>query len=354
MRESPVVKRLAIAVMFCFAAVAFSQTASKPTPTGAATPTAADSSTPTEKAVGTPAVHHTVHHVTHHAVHSAVKTGATPEATPSPTTVSGPNAQALEAAGDQAMEGKDYAQAVARYEAALKAGPSDTGSESPKSKATKSRAADPQALLTKKLFRAKYLEGQAMVAEAQAGLKKVLKTLPHDGESHNLAVYGKRKPSRAARPFTLSFAFLTPQILGGDVGLTLFAHWNVGLGISPLGLDPRFKYYFSGDGGSFFLGFGSARYGYTLSKSVGNNNGNGNGGSGTGSIDGHFIHFTFGPSYQGAGGFFMELPFDVGTAKLHFSGKANGNSNGGSGSTSGETDYNGIMGSLGFRIGFSI
>jgi len=347
-----VVKRLAVAVMFLSAAIAFSQTASKPTPVAAspATPT----SSPTGIANAT--THHATHHSAHHAVHASAKDGATPEATPSPTAAQGPNAQALEAAGDQAMEGKDYAQAVARFDAALKAGPSDAGSESPKSKVTKSRAADPTALLTKKLFRAKYLQGQALVAEAQAGLKKVLKTLPHDGESHNWAVYGKRKPSRAARPFTLSFAFLTPQIIGGDVGLTLFAHWNIGLGISPLGLDPRFKYYFSGDGGSFFLGFGSARYGYTLSKSVGNNNGggNGSGGSGTGSIDGHFIHFTFGPSYQGAGGFFMELPFDIGTAKLHLSGKASGKDNGGNGSTSGQTDYNGIMGSLGFRIGFSL
>jgi hypothetical protein len=78
-------------------------------------------------------------------------------------------------------------------------------------------------------------------------------------------------------------------------------------------------------------------------------------GDASGGIDGGFTYLAFGPSFQAGDGCFMEFELDLGTAKMHGSGKASGHSHdsGDSGSTEGDFDYNGAMGMLGMRWGWA-
>ena len=197
----------------------------------------------------------------------------------------------------------------------------------------------------------KFNAGQALIDEARQGLRQNEKNLKMDDEAHNIMVYGKKHPTRDMHLVTLSLAILTPQLAGGDIGFTFLSHWNVGLGIGFMGVDPRIKYYFDGDNASFFLGLGYATYNFSLS---GNVDLGGDSGSLNGTISGNFLHFTFGPSFQDKDGFFMEMPVDVGIVDIKGSGSASGGSGSGSGSNSGSGSYNGPAGVIGFRWGYSI
>ncbi|HUO58233.1 MAG TPA: hypothetical protein VMV05_08660, partial [bacterium] len=227
---------------------------------------------------------------------------------------------------------------------AVKPVQSPTPSASP---TVSAKAAGTDAESLKKQLVDKFNAGQAMIEEARQGLKQNEKTLKMDDESHNLMVYGKRHPSRDTHLVTLSLAILTPQLAGGDIGFTFLSHWNVGLGIGFMGVDPRVKYYFDGDNASFFLGMGYATYNFSLS---GNIDLGGDSGSLNGTISGNFLHFTFGPSFQDKDGFFMEMPVDVGIVDIKGSGSSSGGS--GSGSSNGSGSYNGPAGIIGFRWGY--
>ncbi len=122
--------------------------------------------------------------------------------------------------GDKAYEAKDFAKAVAAYEEFV-------------GKHGKNPAVE------KKLLLAKFYAGKALEEESRQGFKTEENYIQSDGETHNLMVYGKLHPSRDAHLMTLSMAILTPQLAGGDVGFTFFGHWNVGLGIGLMGVDPR-------------------------------------------------------------------------------------------------------------------
>jgi|HubBroStandDraft_1064217.scaffolds.fasta_scaffold99881_1 hypothetical protein len=230
--------------------------------------------------------------------------------------------------GDKAYAAKDFAKAVEDYGEFM-----DKHGNNP--------------TVEKKLLLAKFYAGKALEEESRKGFKDEENYIHSDGETHNLMVYGKLHPSRDAHLVTISMALLTPQLAGGDVGLTFLAHWNVGLGIGLMGLDPRLKYYFDADNASFFLGVGYATYNYHLSSNI---NIGGNNGSLSGTISGNFLHFTFGPSFQDKDGFFMEIPFDVGLVNL----KGSDTQNGGGGGSSGSGSYNGPFGTVGFRWGYSI
>jgi len=233
----------------------------------------------------------------------------------------------LVADGDQAYAAKDYAKAVMAYKEYV-----EKHGKTPE--------------IEKKLLVAKFYQGQALEEESRKGLKAEENYIKSDNESHNFMVYGKRHPSREAHLVTLSLAFLTPQLIGGDVGLTFLAHWNVGVGIGLMGIDPRLKYYFDGDNASFFLGVGYASYNLSTSANFGGSGGSG--GNSKISISGNFLHFTFGPSFQDKGGLFMEIPFDVGVVNFTYSGLGDSSSSSSSGS------YNGPAGTIGFRWGYSI
>lgn len=199
----------------------------------------------------------------------------------------------------------------------------------------------------KKLYLAEFREGESLIGEARDGFRLDEKTIPMDGETHNLMVYGKKEPARSAHPFTISLAILTPAVLGIDLGYTIAAHWNVGLGVGLIGFNPRLKYYLAGDVSSFFLTGGYASFN-TGTLSINVNSGNGNNGSG--SLTGDFTYLGFGHSFVGSDGSFLEAEFDLGGANL--SGQGTGGNNNGSGS--GNFNYNGVFGMLGFRLGFAI
>ena len=224
--------------------------------------------------------------------------------------------------GDKAYAAKDFAAAMADYGDYVKA-----------------HGKTPE--VEKKLLLSKFYAGASLEMEARNGIKTEESYIQSDSETHNIEVYGKKQPTREDHLVTLSLAFLTPQVLGGDVGLNFLAHWNVGLGISPLGVDPRIKYYFNGDNASFFLGVGYASYDLDLSKyGI-------SGDAGEISLSGNFLHFTFGPSFQDKNGFFMEIPFDVGLANVNYVLP-------GDNGTVTHNNYNGPLGTIGFRFGFSI
>jgi len=203
----------------------------------------------------------------------------------------------------------------------------------------------------KKLLLAKFYEGQTLVSEARDGFKEKEKVLKMDDESHNFMVYGKRHPSREAHPFTVCAAFLTPLGVGGDLSYTIAAHWNIGFGVGYFGWDPRLKYYFNGDGASFYLGMGLATYNFNSGTiNIGSS---GNGGSGSFSFSGSFLHFTLGPSFQDPDGTFLEAAFDVGAANITGQGNGNVSSGGGSAGGSQGFTYNGLFGTIGMRAGYS-
>lgn len=290
------------------------------TPTASSTPGSQTSVSPTPQGSPAPA--------------GKSKTQAVSTPTPMASGANGPSA------GDEAYAAKDYTKAMSVY-----------------SEEIQKKGKNPD--LEKKYLLAKFYAGQVLEDEARKGLKSEENYYKSDEESHNLAVYGKRQPSRGAHLVTLSLAILTPQLLGGDIGFTFLSHINVGCGIGFMGFDPRVKYYFDGDNASFFLGMGYAIYNFNLSGNFSFGSGNGNF---SGTLSGNFLHFTFGPSFQDKNGIFMEVPFDVGVANFTGSGNANGSgtvSGGGgsanvSGGGSGSGSYNGIMGTVGFRFGYSI
>ena len=330
-------------ILLVTAGSAFSQTvSSSPTavaavPTGTVTPSAKPAHRKKKKkAVAVPTVQAT--QTTTPAVAQTLTTtpaktaAAVPTATPVaaakplvkaeaiPTAGTAPDTQLADA--DKAYAARDFATAMAGYGDYVKAhGKTPT--------------------VEKKLLLSKFYAGASLETEARDGIKSEESYIQSDSETHNIEVYGKKQPTRDDHLVTLSLAFLTPQLLGGDIGVNFLAHWNVGMGISPLGVDPRIKYYFNGDNASFFLGVGYATYNLDLSK-LGIS-----GDAGEVSFNGNFLHFTFGPSFQDKNGFFMEIPFDLGLANFTYViPDGNGTPKPGS--------YNGPAGTIGFRFGLSI